>query len=256
VVALAASGSHSLALCSDGSLAAWGYNNLGQLGATGISQSTTPTIVTLPQALAGRPIAGISAGAYHNLLRFTDGTMAAWGDNANGQLGNNRTVKSADAVWVDTNVLEVSGPTLFATSGSAALHNLAVVATPAPDLTAMDAWRIRNFGIAATTDDAADFADCDHDGIVNLVEYAFGLDPNKNSAGKLPQARRIGDRIVLEFSRPQGVSGIGYGAEWSPNLQPGSWQEVPDSGSGDAHVFSIPVDAAPSMFLRLRVRVP
>ena len=32
VVAVAAGDSHSLALCSDGTVAAWGYNTYGQLG--------------------------------------------------------------------------------------------------------------------------------------------------------------------------------------------------------------------------------
>ncbi len=257
VVALGAGGSHSLALCSDGSLAAWGYNNLGQLGTTGISQSTSPLTVTLPQGLAGRLIVGISAGAYHNLLSFADGTMATWGDNADGQLGNNSMSKSATAVRVKTGTLKEAGPILFGTSGSAALHNLAVAAPPAPEPAAIEVWRAENFGMAAASAaDAAYCADCDHDGIPNLVEYAFGLDPNANSAGELPQAHRVGDRIVLKFNTPQGVSGIGYGAEWSPNLQPTSWTELPDSGSGDQHIFSMPVDAAPRLFLRLKVWIP
>jgi hypothetical protein len=213
--------------------------------------------VTLPQGLAGRPIVGISAGAYHNLLSFADGTLAAWGDNANGQLGNNSTLKSAAAVRVKTGALKGAGPIMFGTSGSAASHNLAVAATPAPEPAAVEVWRAENFGMAsASGGDAAYCADCDHDGIPNFVEYAFGLDPNASSAGGLPQGRRVGDRIILKFSRPPGVSGIGYGAEWSPNLQPTSWKELPDSGSGDQHIFSMPVDAAPSIFLRLKVWVP
>jgi hypothetical protein len=157
---------------------------------------------------------------------------------------------------VDTSALEVGNPVMFCTSGSAASHNLAVIATPAAHTSARDVVRVENIGTAAGICDGASCADCDDDGIPNLVEYAFGLDPYVNSAGELPPFRRVGDRIVVEFNRPQGVAGIEYGAEWSPNLQPGSWLEVPDSGSGDQHVFSMLVDTAPSMFLRLRVRKP
>ncbi|MEI7911328.1 MAG: hypothetical protein WCK77_16975, partial [Verrucomicrobiota bacterium] len=55
------------------------------------------------------------------------------------------------------------------------------------------------------------------------------------------------------FAQPAGVTGITYGAEWSASLLPGTWTGVPDSGSGDQHVFSVPVGAGPRMFMRLRV---
>jgi alpha-tubulin suppressor-like RCC1 family protein len=256
VTALAAGASHSLALCTDGTLAAWGFNYQGQLGVTGITQSTTPLAVALPASMAGRTIASIRAGANHNLLRFADAGMAAWGDNGNGQLGNNSTLKSPQAVAVDGGALEAGGRFMFAASGSASSHNLAVFATPVGEPTDLEIWRIGNFGVAAasSTADSADCADCDQDGIPNLVEYAFGLDPNAHSAGKLPQPRRNGDRFEMRFSRAQGAADIEYGAEWSPDLQPGSWQELPDSGSGDEHVFSMAVDASPSMFMRLKVK--
>ena len=53
-MALAAGGSHSLALCSDGTLAAWGWNTSGQLGNGFTADSLTPVAVDTTGALAGK----------------------------------------------------------------------------------------------------------------------------------------------------------------------------------------------------------
>ena len=181
--------------------------------------------------------------------------MTAWGGNASGQLGSNNTQASAVAVDVDTSALDHGGIIMFAASGCASSHNLAVFAVPVDAPAGLQAWRLENFAdIGVGNPLAGDGADCDHDGIPNLVEYAFRLDPHHDSAGKLPQPKRVGNRLELRFSRAQLAADIEYGAEWSPDLSPGSWRDVPDSGIGDEHVFSMPVDTAPNMFMRLRVR--
>jgi alpha-tubulin suppressor-like RCC1 family protein len=45
VVAIAAGLYHSLAVCSDGTLAAWGYNRNSQLGDATVTDRNTPTAV-------------------------------------------------------------------------------------------------------------------------------------------------------------------------------------------------------------------
>ena len=47
VAAICASGAHSMALCADGTLAAWGWNKYGQLGLTGVTQSNVPAAIDL-----------------------------------------------------------------------------------------------------------------------------------------------------------------------------------------------------------------
>ena len=90
----------------------------------------------------------------------------------------------------------------------------------------------------------------------NLIEYAFGLHSNPNGTGQLPQPQRIGDKLVMSFNQPAGVIGITYGAEWSTTLLPDSWTDVPDTGTGAEHIFSIPVGTAPRLFMRLKVTQP
>jgi alpha-tubulin suppressor-like RCC1 family protein len=98
---IAASGSTSYALATDGTLWAWGYNGKGQLGLdpTSINPAThaldtfrfRPVKITLnPDVFgAGVTIKEISAGLGHVLALLSDGTIAAWGFNAFGQVGNN-----------------------------------------------------------------------------------------------------------------------------------------------------------------------
>jgi len=77
-------GSHSIALCTDGSVKAFGSNSNYQLGDTNniIWENNIPIVVNgLSNVIA------VSAGSMHNLALKSDGTVWAWGDNTYGQLG-------------------------------------------------------------------------------------------------------------------------------------------------------------------------
>jgi alpha-tubulin suppressor-like RCC1 family protein/phosphodiesterase/alkaline phosphatase D-like protein len=242
VVATRASGAHSLALCSDGTLAAWGWNNKGQLGRTGITQSPLPLAIDTSGVTAVTRIVQIAVGGSHSVALGADGTMAAWGDNAYGQLGNNSTTTSFVPVAVDMSGLSAGARCMFIASGSAALHSLLIVGLPSVNTTSL-----------ADASQSTALMDSDHDGISDLIEYAFGLHSNPNGTGQLPQPQRIGDNLVMSFTQPAGVTGITYGAEWSKTLQPGSWTDVPDTGTGTEHIFSVPMATAPRLFMRLKV---
>ncbi len=70
-------------------LLAWGYNNYGQLGNNSTTNSSIAVPVDMTGALAGKTIMSLASGSYHNLALCSDGTLAAWGTNSYGQLGNN-----------------------------------------------------------------------------------------------------------------------------------------------------------------------
>ena len=100
-VAIASGLEHSLALMSDGTVRAWGWNAFGQLGDGTTANKLVPTQVP---GLTGVVIA-IAAGANHSLALKSDGTIWAWGYNAHGELGNNSTVNSS----VPVQVLDANG---------------------------------------------------------------------------------------------------------------------------------------------------
>jgi alpha-tubulin suppressor-like RCC1 family protein len=129
-VAASAGGGHNLALCSDGTLAAWGYNANGQLGNNGTATGLVPVAVVQTGVLAGRTVVGIAAGGAHSLALGADGTIAAWGKGYSGELGNNSLAQSTVPVWVDTRDLGTGERFVAASAG--ADHSLALVASPPP----------------------------------------------------------------------------------------------------------------------------
>ena len=94
ITALAAGYWLSLALKSDGTVWAWGQNDMGQLG-----NGTTPSANSTPAAVIGlSSVTAIHAGASFGLALKSDGTVWAWGENASGQLGNGTTSNSSTPV--------------------------------------------------------------------------------------------------------------------------------------------------------------
>ncbi len=84
VRAVAAGDYFSLALATDGTVWAWGENQLGQLGI----DPTASYRSVVPQRVAGLSgVKQIAAGAGFGLALKNDGTVWAWGDNGYGQLG-------------------------------------------------------------------------------------------------------------------------------------------------------------------------
>ncbi|MGV3661074.1 MAG: cadherin-like beta sandwich domain-containing protein, partial [Prosthecobacter sp.] len=126
-LAVAAGGGHSLAVFADGTLAGWGANASGQLGrGTTNSTSYEPAAVsTAGTALAGKVVVAVAAGSYHSLALCSDGTLATWGDNFYGQLGNGTTTASSVPVAVTTTDTPLEGKSVVAISAGR-YHNLAL----------------------------------------------------------------------------------------------------------------------------------
>ncbi|MDZ7815265.1 MAG: hypothetical protein U5N86_04435 [Planctomycetota bacterium] len=128
VVSISAGGYHSLALCEDGSLWAWGWNYFGQLGngkgGEEDSKVLLPVRVLKPEGMGD--VVAISAGRFHSLALCEDGSLWAWGDNEHGQSGNGKggEWESKELLPVRVSKPEGMGEVLAISSGLA--HNLAL----------------------------------------------------------------------------------------------------------------------------------
>ncbi len=101
------------------------------------------------------------------------------------------------------------------------------------------AWRLAHFGAWRNTGDAADLADPDRDGVVNLIERALGLDPLAPSAAGLPALAYdpVSQTFSLVFTQSPAASDLVCTVESSADLA--AWSDAPPAGN--------------RQFLRLRV---
>jgi alpha-tubulin suppressor-like RCC1 family protein len=110
VTAIAAGEGHSLALLSDGTVAAWGENGAGQLGDGSRGE---PSDVPVPvSGLSG--VTAVAAGERDSLALLSDGTVVAWGENQAGELGDGVKGEPSD---VPVPVSGLSGVTAIAAGG-------------------------------------------------------------------------------------------------------------------------------------------
>ncbi len=117
IVAIAAGNGHSIALDAEGNLHSWGRNASGILG-----QGTVGGVRAVPALVSSTTgtqagVTAVAAGANYTLALAVDGTVHAWGTNAQGQLGSSATLGGA-----------LSVPTPVATTGSSSLAGKSVVA--------------------------------------------------------------------------------------------------------------------------------
>ncbi len=112
---ISGSNTHSVALCNDGSVYAWGDNSKGQLGINPISNiggSPYPnTSYDTPKYVGGlSEISKIDAGSgAHSLAVTCEGKVYAWGANVTGQLGNPIEAPSDNVTKSATPVLVLRG---------------------------------------------------------------------------------------------------------------------------------------------------
>ena len=123
-----AGGHHSLALKSDGTVWAWGWNGYGQLG-----DNTRDSRYAPVPALGVRGVQSIASGYYHSVVVIHNGLVAAWGLNAYGQLGDGSTTDRQLAKFND-----VSGARAVA---GGAFHTLVITSSGS-----VSAWGWNGFG--------------------------------------------------------------------------------------------------------------
>ena len=98
VIKITAGSTHTCAIAGN-KAHCWGNNTNGQLGNNSTTQSLVPVFVSL-DGIAGNAVSDISAGTSHSCVVAANNAYC-WGNNTNGQLGNNSTTQSLVPVFVD-----------------------------------------------------------------------------------------------------------------------------------------------------------
>ncbi len=129
--------------------------------------------------------------------------------------------------------------------------------------TALDAWRFTHFGTTQNTGTAADLADGNGDGEVNLMEFATAQNPH---AATLTQPALIKNGATLEFTYTRSLAALAdattFTVEWSDSLAAGSWssagvteQILSDNGTVQTVNASVAAGGGPR-FLHLKISKP
>ena len=88
-----AGGWHTLAICSNGTVKAFGENASGQLGNGALLTATqgSPSLVDTSTITGSKIFVQLSAAVTHTCGVMTDGAIYCWGSDAAGLLGNGAT---------------------------------------------------------------------------------------------------------------------------------------------------------------------
>jgi hypothetical protein len=96
-----------------------------------------------------------------------------------------------------------------------------------------ETWRQQNFSTTANAGNAADTADPDGDGLLNLLEYALGSNPKGESASAMPQVSAVGGKLTITFTRNTAAVDVTLSVLGADDLA-GTWTELARSTGGSA----------------------
>ena len=128
-VAANGQGKSSAAIISPGTLWAWGYNALGQLGNNSTTTQSSPV-----QIGALSTWTSVSCGYYAMAIQ-TPGTLWAWGFNPYGNLGNNTTTNYSSPI-------QIGALSTWTQVSAGTVYNTLAIQTPG----SLWAWGYNNYG--------------------------------------------------------------------------------------------------------------
>jgi fibronectin type 3 domain-containing protein len=202
--------------------------NLNQVSLTAIPlpapQSVTATLGASQIALSWSAVGGAS----DYVIKRSASSSGPYVELATGISGTS---------YVNTGLGD--GATWYYTVAANGLPGVGAESGPvsATTYTAIENWRLANFGTIANTGNAADSADPDGDGWNNGQEYLSGTDPNNRvSVLRIDSMQAIGNDMNLSFPSTLGRA---YRVERSDTLLDGSWTAVQDEIAGTGGLIQI-----------------
>lgn len=121
VVQVNSGGKHSAAVSDDGVVFTWGLNDRGQLGTGDKIYRVTPQALVIKNGNEEVFFKEVSAGDGFTIALDEKGRVWAWGDNSQGQLGNNSNTSSLTPLRVSS-----SGVPKFDQISAGSAHSLAL----------------------------------------------------------------------------------------------------------------------------------
>lgn len=210
----------------------------------------TPTITTGPAPKAAAGTYSVLAGTVSNAKSSSWSKLSGPGTVIFDQASAART--SAVFSKPGTYLLELSAANDSGESG----RTLGVTA-----ISQLDSWRLACFGTTTETSTSADNADPNHDGEINLIEFATGQSP---TAATTEPGVLVQNGAYFEFTYPRArvavLDNVQFLVEWSENLA--SWSSAgvtqlaisgTDNGTTQLWKALVPVGASGRCFVRLRV---
>lgn len=111
-------------------------------------------------------------------------------------------------------------------------------------------WKFSHFGTNASNPEiSGDLADPDGDGVPNILEYAFGSDPNLANTNPLVSGVMVSNQFQLQFNRNTSATNFTFAAQATPDLA-GGWSNLVTYTSTNGWVTNTPgaavIESAPS----------
>lgn len=140
--------------------------------------------------------------------------------------------------------------------------DITLTGTATAGLSVIETWRQTWFGITTNTGDAADDADSDHDGLLNVMEFALGLNPTTASAPVFQTTLTAGN-IEFTYTRSTAavLAGKTFHIPWTETLNGLDWTEtgtteqiLTDNGTTQTVKATIPAGTNGRRFVRLEVQ--
>jgi hypothetical protein len=126
-------------------------------------------------------------------------------------------------------------------------------------LTPAQAWRQTHFSTTANSGSASDSADPDGDGVTNLLERAFGGNPNLSENNLLPFIDTTQPLLSIVYRKAVDATDLGFLVQESTDLSApwteatGSQTVLSDNGTVQTIRFTRPAAGAPSLFMRIQI---
>jgi alpha-tubulin suppressor-like RCC1 family protein len=199
---VSAGNDHTCAVLASGVVQCWGSNEFGQLGSNG-TMSNQVQIQSPMNVLGLTNATAVSAGGGHTCALLSGGSLACWGKNSSGQLGNGGSLNRATP-------LQVGGVSSAVSLSSGSSHTCAVLANGT-----VQCWGNNGSGRLGDGTGTNRLVPTSVSGITTAISVSAGAEHTcavlangtiqcwgNNSSG------RLGDGTVTNRLVPTSVSGI------------------------------------------------